>query len=329
MSGAVYGMEFLMNYLNELSDFDYSLVETETAQKLKALSNQLDGIYQNYSVVVGEVLYKAQQELASYDNGTFQKWVASKGISKSNAYNYINSYRLVQNLDNPKEKEIFLQQPKSMQYEMSKPSANPEVNQAVFNGDITTHKEYKELEHQLKLTQQSNELLRDENVKLKSSKVEVKETIKEVVPDDYKATQDLNKQLLEKNKELSKTVKAMEERSGFIEKQLAETLAQREEVDKKSSQYDELTRAIEESQGQLNNVQKQISAYKNITSLLQKGNDFLASMGGLIYADEEKVLKADGIIRNEFDSFISRGLRFFNDLNDIRKESNILEGEFE
>ena len=145
MSGAVYGEGFSMNSLTELSDFDYSLVDTGTAQKLKALSNQLDGIYQNYSVVVGEVLYKAQQELASYDNGTFQKWVASKGISKSNAYNYINSYRLVQNLDNPKEKEIFLQQPKSMQYEMSKPSANPEVNQAVFDGDVKTHKEYKEL----------------------------------------------------------------------------------------------------------------------------------------------------------------------------------------
>ncbi|WP_201793861.1 hypothetical protein [Escherichia coli] len=318
-----------MNFLNELSDFDYSLVKTETAQKLKALSNQLDGIYQNYSVVVGEVLYKAQQELASYDDGTFQKWVSSKGISKSNAYNYINSYRLVQNLDNPKEKEIFLQQPKSIQYEMSKPSANPEVNQAVFNGDITTHKEYKELENKLKLSKQANRLLRDENEKIKSSKIEVKETIKEVVPEDYRATQDLNKQLLEKNKELSKTVKAMEERSEFIEKQLAETLTQREEVDKKSAQYDELTRAIEESQGQLDSVQKQISAYKNITSLLQKGNDFLASMGGLIYADEEKVLRADGIIRNEFDSFISRGLRFFNDLNDIRKESNILEGEFE
>ena len=40
----------------------------------------------------------------------------------------------------------------------------------------------------------------------------------------------------------------MEERSEFIEKQLADTLAQREEVDKKSAQYDELTRAIEESQ---------------------------------------------------------------------------------
>ncbi|WP_049488107.1 DUF3102 domain-containing protein [Streptococcus parasanguinis] len=201
--------------------------------------------------------------------------------------------------------------------------------QRIEDGDTPTVRELKEVKNKLKLSQQANELLRTENEALKASKVEVREIIKEVVPDDYGATQDLNKQLLEKNKELSKTVKAMEERSEFIEKQLADTLAQREEVDKKSSQYDELTRAIEESQGQLNIVQKQISAYKNITSLLQKGNDFLASMGGLIYADEEKVLKADGIIRNEFDSFISRGLRFFNDLNDIRKESNILEGEFE
>lgn len=199
----------------------------------------------------------------------------------------------------------------------------------IEDGETPTVRELQEVKRKLQLSQQANKLLRDENEKIKSSKTEVKETIKEVVPDDYKATQDLNRQLLEKNKVLSKSVKAMEERSEFIEKQLTDTLAQREEVDKKSAQYDELTRAIEESQGQLNSVQKQISAYKNITSLLQKGNDFLASMGGLIYADEEKVLKADGIIRNEFDSFISRGLRFFNDLKDIRKESNILEGEFE
>lgn len=202
--------------------------------------------------------------------------------------------------------------------------------QRIEDGDTPTVRELQEVKKKLKLSKLVNERLRAENEKIKSSKIEVKETIKEVVPDDYKATQDLNRQLLEKNKELSKTVKAMEERSEFIEKQLADTLAQREEVDKKSAQYDELTRAIEESQGQLNSVQKQISAYKNITSLLQKGNDFLASMGGLIYADEESVLKADGIIRNEFDSFINRGLRFFHDLDKIRKEDNdILEGEFE
>lgn len=187
----------------------------------------------------------------------------------------------------------------------------------------------RELENKLKLSKQANQLLKDENEALKASKVEVREIIKEVIPDDYSATRELNKRLLVKNQELSDSVKAMEERSEFINNKLNEIIAQRAEADKKSAQYDELTRAIEESQGQLNSVQKQISAYKNITSLLQKGNDFLASMGGLIYADEKNVLRADGIVRDEFDSFISRGLRFFNDLNDIRKESNILEGEFE
>lgn len=201
--------------------------------------------------------------------------------------------------------------------------------QRVEDGDTPTVRELQEVKRKLKLTQQSNELLRDENERLRASKTEVKEIIKEVIPSDYDATQSLNKQLMEKNKQLSDDNKAMEERARFIEDKLSEMISQREEVDEKSKRYDELTRAIEESQGQLDSVQKQISAYKNITSLLQKGNDFLASMGGLIYADEEKVLKADGIVRDEFDSFISRGLRFFNDLNDIREESNILEGEFE
>ena len=201
--------------------------------------------------------------------------------------------------------------------------------QRIEEGDNPTVRELRDVTKKLKLSQQANELLKGENEALKTSKVEVREIIKEVVPDDYGATRELNKQLLAKNKELAKNIEAVEERSEFINNKLNDMMAQRAEVDQKSAQYDELTRAIEESQGQLNSVQKQISAYKNITSLLQKGNDFLASMGGLIYADEEKVLKADGIIRNEFDSFISRGLRFFNDLNDIRKESNILEGEFE
>ena len=201
--------------------------------------------------------------------------------------------------------------------------------QRIEDGDTPTVRELKEVKNKLKLSQQANDLLRGENEALRASKVEVRETIKEVVPDDYRATRELNKRLLAKNQELSDSMKAIEERSEFINNKLNEMLAQREEVDKKSAQYDELTRAIEESQGQLSNVQKQISAYKNITNLLQKGNDFLASMGGLIYADEKNVLKADGIVRDEFDSFISRGLRFFNDLNDIRKESNILEGEFE
>ena len=256
-----------------LSDFDYSLVETETAQKLKALSNQLDGIYQNHSVVVGEVLYKAQQELASYDNGTFQKWVASKGISKSNAYNYINSYRLVQNLDNPREKEIFLQQPKSMQYEMSKPSANPEVNQAVFDGDITTHKEYKELERQLKLSRAANDSLKEKNERLakqalKNSEVKTIEKVieKEVVPQDYQATQDLNKQLLSKNQDLSdeldsvkRSLRLKEASYEMLEKETSEALALKESIEHLRADKEKL----ENSVTNIFNLSKLVTKFEN------------------------------------------------------------------
>lgn len=298
-----------------------------------ALSNNLSQIeleISHHKQIAGQSIWEIGRRLNHVKehnlvHGEFREWHENLGLDKDFAYKSMKIAKELPNVETLRHLGTT-----ALHLIATLPEEEKEEQiQRIEDGDTPTVRELQEVKKKLKLSKLVNERLRAENEKIKSSKVEVKEKIKEVIPDDYKATQDLNKQLLEKNKELSKTVKAMEERSEFIEKQLADTLAQREEVDKKSAQYDELTRAIEESQGQLNNVQKQISAYKNITSLLQKGNDFLASMGGLIYADEEKVLKADGIIRNEFDSFISRGLRFFNDLNDIRKESNILEGEFE
>jgi len=298
-----------------------------------ALSNNLSQIeleISHHKQIAGQSIWEIGRRLNHVKehnlvHGEFREWHENLGLDKDFAYKSMKIAKELPNVETLRHLGTT-----ALHLIATLPEEEKEEQiQRIEDGDTPTVRELQEVKKKLKLSKLVNERLRAENEKIKSSKTEVKETIKEVVPDDYKATQDLNKQLLEKNKELSKTVKAMEERSEFIEKQLADTLAQREEVDKKSAQYDELTRAIEESQGQLNSVQKQISAYKNITSLLQKGNDFLASMGGLIYADEEKVLKADGIIRNEFDSFINRGIRFFNDLNDIRKESNILEGEFE
>ena len=208
--------------MNEITltenNFDYSLVEAETAHKLKALSNQLDGIYQNYSVAVGEVLFKAQQELSSYGTGTFGQWVESNKISKSNAYNYINAYKFVQQLDEPKEKEIFSKQPQRLKNEMSKPSANPEVNQAVFDGDVTTHKEYKELERRLKLKD---------------------------------PTQDLNKQLLGKNKDLSdeldsvkRSLRLKEASYEMLEQETSEALALKESIEHLRADKEKLENSV-------------------------------------------------------------------------------------
>lgn len=297
-----------------------------------ALSNNLSQIeleINHHKQIAGQSIWEIGRRLNHVKehnlvHGEFREWHESLGLDKDFAY---KSMKIAKELPNVETLRHLGTTALHLIATLPEEEKQEQI-QRIEEGDTPTVRELQAVKKKLQLSQQANQLLRDENERIKLSKVEIKETIKKVIPDDYAATQALNKQLLEKNKELSKTVEAMEERSKFIEKQLNDTLAQREEVDKKSAQYDELTRAIEESQGQLNNMQKQISAYKNITSLLQKGNDFLASMGGLIYADEEKILKADGIIRNEFDSFISRGLRFFNDLDDIRKESNVLEGEF-
>lgn len=297
------------------------------------LSNNLSQIeleISHHKQIAGQSIWEIGRRLNhvkehNLAHGEFREWHESLGLDKDFAY---KSMKIAKELPNVETLRHLGTTALHLIATLPEEEKQEQI-QRIEHGDTPTVRELKEVKNKLKLSQQANELLKSENEALKSSKVEVRETIKEVIPEDYGATRELNKRLLVKNKELSDSMKAIEERSEFINNKLNEMMAQREEVDKKSAQYDELTRAIEESQGQLNNVQKQISAYKNITSLLQKGNDFLASMGGLIYADEKNVLRADGIVRDEFDSFISRGLRFFNDLNDIRKESNILEGEFE
>ena len=258
--------------MNEIAtnDFDYSLVGTETAHKLKALSNQLDGIYQNYSVAVGEVLFKAQQELSNYGTGTFGQWVESNKISKSNAYNYINAYKFVQQLDEPKEKEIFSKQPQRLKNEMSKPSAIPEVNQAVFNGDVTTHKEYKELERRLKLKDQALEAVKGELKRAKAVKPTEKVIEKEVIPDDYKATQELNKQLLDKNKDLADELDS-------VKRSLRLKTASYEMLEKETSEAIALKESIEHLRADKEKLENSVSNIFTLSNLVSEFEDFFDS----------------------------------------------------
>ena len=258
--------------MNEIAtnDFDYSLVGTETAHKLKALSNQLDGIYQNYSVAVGEVLFKAQQELSNYGTGTFGQWVESNKISKSNAYNYINAYKFVQQLDEPKEKEIFSKQPQRLKNEMSKPSAIPEVNQAVFNGDVKTHKEYKELERRLKLKDQALEAVKGELERAKAVKPIEKVIEKEIIPDDYKATQNLNKQLLDKNKDLADELDS-------VKRSLRLKEASYEMLEKETSEAIALKESIEHLRADKEKLENSVSNIFTLSNLVSEFEDFFDS----------------------------------------------------
>lgn len=236
--------------LSNVEDFNYDVVSPDSSKVLKALSEQLDGVYKNYQVIVGEIFYKAQQELSSYGDGLFSKWVESQGFSRTNAYNYINSYKFVQNLNKPK-KEIFDSVPKSLQFEMAKNSALEDANQAVFDGDVTTHKEYKELERRLKLKDQALEAVKGELERAKAVKPIEKVIEKEIIPDDYQATQDLNKQLLGKNKDLSdeldsvkRSLRLKEASYEMLEQETSEALALKESIEHLRADKEKLENSV-------------------------------------------------------------------------------------
>lgn len=307
------------------SDFDYSVVSTDTAHKLQSLSNQLDGIYQNYSVVVGEVLYQAQQELAGYGNGVFGQWVESKGISKSNSYNYINAYKFVQQLDKPQDKEIFLSQPQRLKNEMSKPSAIPDVNQAVFDGDITTHKQYKELERQLKLTQADSEKLRQKteeqaeqilDLNTKQSQVIEKEVIKEVVPDDYQffksnyeASERNNEFYKQQNSELREEMKELER----IIKEQQKNKASREEL----ADLEEHKRAIS----------FELDSLEKIVALNEAVETFLTTHASLQYSSDFSNLYNNRDLTLSLLDTINRLEKWIDDIKSELPKSEIIEGE--
>lgn len=202
-----------MNEIDQCT-FDYSLIDSETADKLKKYDRQLNMLYNNYSIEVGEILFNANKEFSNPKDGTFIKWVEYKGFKRQSAYNYMNIYKAFQSLESIDEQKHFLSQSKSLQYEMSKPSANKKVNQAVFSGDIKTHKEYKELERQLKQrdeqnaqlqsqveqAQRSEEIARKqlEDAENREPEVVEREVVKEVVPENVKQQLEQFKQKFER-----------------------------------------------------------------------------------------------------------------------------------
>jgi len=202
--------------VNELEqqEFDYSLVDNEIANKLKKYDEQLNRLYNNYTIEVGEILYNANKEFSNPKDGTFIKWVEYKGFKRQSAYNYMSVYKAFQNLESIDDQKNFLSQPKTLQYEMSKPSANKEANEAVLNGEVKSTKEYKELERKLKQrdeqnaqlqsqveqAQRSEEIARKklEDEQNREPEVVEREVVKEVIPEEVQQQLEQFKQKFER-----------------------------------------------------------------------------------------------------------------------------------
>ncbi|MCI2750607.1 hypothetical protein FH161_00310 [Staphylococcus lugdunensis] len=222
---------FEIERMNET--FDYSLVDNETAEFLKEREYTINGIAEDARIKIGRELNKAQEKLANHHEGIFVKWYESGGLDKNQVYYYINLNKFSTNLENT-QKDNFLNAPKSLQKEVMKKNAPEELKQKVLDGDITTRKEYKQLQKDKEELEQQNAQLqsqveqaqRSESIARKqledeqNREPEVKREVKEVVPPHVKAQLSDRQQMIDaKDKEIQqlqeRLTKAEEQKQKF------------------------------------------------------------------------------------------------------------------
>lgn len=222
---------FEIEHMNKT--FDYSLVDSETAEFLKEREYTINGIAEDARIKIGRELKKVQDKLANHGNGVFVKWYESGGLNKHQVHYYINLERLSTNMDEL-QKDNFLNAPKSLQKEVMKKNAPNDLKQKVLDGDITTHKEYKQLQKDKEELEQKNAQLqsqveqaqRSESIARKqledeqNREPEVKREVKEVVPPHVKAQLSDRQQMIDaKDKEIQqlqeRLTKAEEQKQKF------------------------------------------------------------------------------------------------------------------
>lgn len=163
--------------------FNYAVLTAELGDYLRHKEEQLRNEYMNFTANCGRIFAEAQERLAKHgfgeNNGVFDKWISSMGFAKPTVYRMISVYNFRSSqIETNEQAQLFDSLSKSLQYEVAKPSAPPELVEQVMNGDITTHKEYIELKKQLDEAQEkaafwnkANTATNEENQKLRAERV--------------------------------------------------------------------------------------------------------------------------------------------------------------
>ena len=149
----------------EATPFDYSGLDAQTVATLHSAENIIRSARKEYVIKVADAVGMAHDELVrNSDNSkygkrgedTFINWCNFVGISRSTAYQLLQVSNLLES-STPNEQKILKQASPSLLYAAARPSAEPEAVEALKGGDITTHKQYRELEAQLKAEREARE----------------------------------------------------------------------------------------------------------------------------------------------------------------------------
>lgn len=80
------------------AEFTYEGIDKDTESKLRYCAKEINKHRSTVAtsvMAIGEMLSIAQEQLAKYGQGTFQKWIEAEcGFSKSSAYNYMAAFKV-------------------------------------------------------------------------------------------------------------------------------------------------------------------------------------------------------------------------------------------
>ena len=297
-----------------INDFDYKQLDQSTAEFLRHKENNMREIFSNTCTKLGKELKEAQEKLASNYRGVFEEWYTSLGFKRQTVYNLINRYELV--LQNPENTNLIEELPKSLVYEIAKPSANPELRQKVVDGDIRTHKEFKELERKQKEAEQKAkeleaeseqyrhqcDLLLDENKTLKKKEPTVVEKIveKTVIPSDYNSLKEKATTLQQSLANTSLKAKRLEEDKQLLEKKI--DLNKRE-----VEEYNNLKKQISELKNTQNDLYRQIESATSISEfIIEVENMLRTKLAPVKYSRAISEQKTDSVVIANLESIVER-----------------------
>lgn len=301
--------------MNEISEtFDYSIVDDRTASFLKAKEQEMRAIVLNGAVQLGDKLIEAQEKLAKYNNGTFEKWFKSLGLKKTTAYNYINQAQFVHQMNESEQINIFQELPMTLRTEVSKPSAQPEAVELVLSGDIRTTKEYRELEKKLKKKDEQINNLSDviNDMSEKEPEVVEKEIVIEKIPDDYNYFKG-NYEATKKNYEFFK-----EQNS-----QLRDEIKSLEDAIKRAPSHEE----VNSLQEQLSAKQERELSINKIYEFQEAIEKFTHDHSSILYSNDLNRMETDRELLISFEDSINHLIEWAEEVKKELPNKNIIEGD--
>lgn len=154
------------------AEFDYSGLDAQTVADLHlaerefaagkrlaemGLRRMAEGVAIAHEALCGELSQVGTtQKHGNRGEDTFKSWCESIGVSRSAAYRMLNVVELFDK-STPRQQKVLDALAPSVLYEASRPSAEPQAVEALKKGEITTLKQFKEMEAQLKEAQERAE----------------------------------------------------------------------------------------------------------------------------------------------------------------------------